>query len=313
MNYIDQVDILGFWGTKNVHLEFHRDLNFLIGPNGSGKTTVINVLAAVLRADLPTLYSQQFDRIVIKLKSTTGNQKPLIDVAKTVDTRMGHFTLQFTVKSKRSQKGAQYVVNGPFDDKLYRDPRYPRSRRLIEERTRLSSILSELIEANWLSIHRTTTEADRPYTRDDSFESSVDLKLRQMSHEFSNYFSFLSSRADLESKSFQEHVLLSLLAQDHNVDQIFREIGRISPDESTIVTALTDLGVDNKKARKSVSTHLARLSTAKQKWQQPAPNFLLDDAITVSDALRVGEMIDKWRDLQQRERAFSVRVVSSRK
>ena len=211
MNYIDRVDILGFWGTKNVHLEFHRDLNFLIGPNGSGKTTVINIIAAVLRADLPTLYSQPFDRIVINLKSTTRNQKPVIDVKKSVDASLGHFTLQFTVKPKRTQKGQQYTVNGPFDDRLYRDPRFPQSRRSIEERTRLSNILADLVEVNWLSIHRTTPDADRRYARDDSVESSVDLKLRQMSHAFSNYFSLLSSRADDANKSFQEHVLLSLL------------------------------------------------------------------------------------------------------
>ena len=303
MNYIEQVDIFGFWGSKNVHLDLHQDLNFLIGPNGSGKTTVINLLAAVLRADIPALYSQQFDRVVIKLKSKIRNQKPLIDVHKTTDSQMGHFTLHFNVRSKRTDKGDDYVVNGPFDERLYRDPRYPRSRRLIEEGARLSRILAAIIEVNWLSIHRTTLEPDHRTHRDESFESSVDQKLHQMSSDFSHYFSLLSSLAESESKSFQEHVLLSLLDQDHDVDDIFRQIDRGSASKATIVTALKALGVDDDKATRSVSAHLSRLSKAEKKWRQ-GTTFNLEDAITFSDALRVSEMIDKWRQLQEKRQSI---------
>jgi predicted ATP-binding protein involved in virulence len=39
------------WGEKNLTLNFHEDINFLIGTNGSGKTTVINLIAAALSAD----------------------------------------------------------------------------------------------------------------------------------------------------------------------------------------------------------------------------------------------------------------------
>ncbi|MFH7018678.1 AAA family ATPase [Flavobacterium sp. FlaQc-47] len=55
MRKISKVSIDGFWGDKTVSLEFNEDINFLIGVNGSGKTTIINLIAASLNADFATL------------------------------------------------------------------------------------------------------------------------------------------------------------------------------------------------------------------------------------------------------------------
>ena len=46
MNYIEHVEINGFLGSRDVTINFNNDINFLIGVNGSGKTTVINMIAA---------------------------------------------------------------------------------------------------------------------------------------------------------------------------------------------------------------------------------------------------------------------------
>ncbi|MEM7730755.1 MAG: AAA family ATPase, partial [Pseudomonadota bacterium] len=180
MNYIESVEIEGFWGRKNVSLNLNPDLNFLIGPNGSGKTTIINLVSAVLRADIPALYSVQFDKATIKLKTVGANRKPIIEVAKNVDPKMGSFELIYTVKEKASEKGRTYGVEGPYDDRIYHDIRYTRSKRYREAGARLSGILSDLVEVNWLSIHRTSAELERRNRRDDSYESSIDHKLQDI-------------------------------------------------------------------------------------------------------------------------------------
>ena len=54
MNYIDRVKIDGFWGEKEVDIKFGHKENFLIGVNGSGKTTIINLTAACIEADFHT-------------------------------------------------------------------------------------------------------------------------------------------------------------------------------------------------------------------------------------------------------------------
>ncbi len=152
MNYIESVEIEGFWGRKNVSLKLQEDLNFLIGPNGSGKTTIINLISAVLRADIPALYAVQFKKASVQLKAIGTNRKPVIEVAKEVDKKMGSFELRYTVKKKSSDKGRTYGVEGPYDERIYRDYRY--NRRYMEEGARLGSILSSVQSLTLLTYFR---------------------------------------------------------------------------------------------------------------------------------------------------------------
>ena len=303
LNYIEHVNVEGFWGRKNVSLKLRDDLNFLIGPNGSGKTTIINLISAVLRADIPTLYSIQFEKVEIRLKTIGANRKPIIEVNKVVDKKMGSFEIRYTVREKSSDKGRNYGVEGPYDERIYKDYRYARSRRYMEEGARLSKILSDLIEVNWLSIHRSSLEIERRKRREEGYESSIDQKLDDISQAFSQYFSLLTSRADTESKNFQEHVFLSLLDQNRSSSDIFDQVVVKPEDKSTVVGVLKDLGVSNQKATKSVNKHFSRLDEAKNNFEGKK-TFTLEDAITLSDARRVSEMINEWRDLQYKRQAI---------
>jgi recombinational DNA repair ATPase RecF len=42
MNSIENVKVDDFWGERTLEFNFHDDVNFIIGINGSGKTTAVN-------------------------------------------------------------------------------------------------------------------------------------------------------------------------------------------------------------------------------------------------------------------------------
>jgi energy-coupling factor transporter ATP-binding protein EcfA2 len=307
VNCVEYFEVEGFWGDKRVRLDFHDDINFLIGSNGSGKTTVINLLSAVLQADIPTLYSIQFERVLIRLKTKGANKKPVIEVAKVIDKDTNSFELVYTVKEKSSEKGTIYRVEGPFDERIYHDPRFARSRRLREEGARLGSILGNIVEVNWLSVHRTVHDVARKRYREEELEPSVDIKIREISRAFAQYFSLLQAQADKERDSFQEAVFLSLLDQERDFGALFAQVDEEPADKTTVTGILRGLGVAQSKANRNVTSHLSRLANAKERWKN-SEDITIDDAVSLSDAYRVNEMVKKWRHLQEvRNQIFAPR------
>jgi predicted ATPase len=44
-HYVTSVEIEGLWGYRDVPMKLKPDVNFLIGGNGCGKTTIINLIS----------------------------------------------------------------------------------------------------------------------------------------------------------------------------------------------------------------------------------------------------------------------------
>ncbi|MBC8233601.1 AAA family ATPase, partial [bacterium] len=62
--YIQGFEVKKLWGYKDINLTFHRDVNILIGPNASGKTTILNLLRYILTSDFLSLSENEFNRTV---------------------------------------------------------------------------------------------------------------------------------------------------------------------------------------------------------------------------------------------------------
>ncbi|MFM4772920.1 AAA family ATPase [Aeromonas caviae] len=68
MYKIQSVIIENFWGRFNAHCNFDDNVNIIIGRNGTGKTTFMNILQSVLSVDIDGIMNTNFDRIEIKLR-----------------------------------------------------------------------------------------------------------------------------------------------------------------------------------------------------------------------------------------------------
>lgn len=294
MNFVESVRIEGFWGDRTVEVKFNRDFNFLIGLNGSGKTTIINLIAASLRADVAALYATSFTRIYIVMKSQGANRKPVIEITKSINELLGSIEISYLVKDKTTDKGSTFVIEGPNDDRLYRDPRTPRTRRVVEAGAKLSAVLESIIEVNWLSVHRSAPDRSPRHMRDEEFDSTIDQKIFEISRKFSTYFSLLASKASEESKQFQEQVFLSLLEREQNT-----LLGIISeqddPEErNSVIGVLRDLGVPIAKATKSVNSHYTKFESAKKLYRDEQ-KLTFDTAATLSDTRRMRQLVSRWK------------------
>lgn len=296
MNIIESIEVEGFWGVKRLKINFNSDLNFIIGHNGSGKTTAINLLAATLKADFQHLYSASFSKISVKLKTVGKNQKPIIEVVKEEDPVMGSVSIKYSIRENSKDKGRTFGVEGPLESRVYRDHPSIRRMQTMEEGGRLEFILREIVETNWLSIHRSAIETQKRNVREDVSESPIDLKLKQISRAFANYFSLLSARADVETKSFQEQTFLSMLQADQRSSSIFLEAREQEEDKENLVGVLMEMGVTRSKSNRTVDSFYKAVDSARKKLSEQ-DGIVLNDAITLADSRRMRTMIARWRDL----------------
>lgn len=64
----------GLWGNLTAKLNFNDDVNFLIGENSSGKTTLIYLLSSLLNLDEIRIKQFKFKDCTIRLVNKNSNK-----------------------------------------------------------------------------------------------------------------------------------------------------------------------------------------------------------------------------------------------
>jgi predicted ATPase len=237
MRKIKKVKIEGFWGTKTVTLDFNDDINFLIGVNGSGKTTIINMVAASLNADFSTLDKAQFSKIKVdffELEQDNKKEKSqtYIEVEKIEKENSPYSNIIFNIKMPGVSKIKTYRLNELEEEAFFRYP----NEYVIHKRHKLAGqverdiniALKEIVNLTWLSIHRTSGPIR---TSDDkSFESTIDKKINELSTDLVKYFGILDKKYSMETEKFQKNIFLSLI-EDETRDDILTITKGLEPDK----------------------------------------------------------------------------------
>lgn len=68
---LERVVINKFWGKYNLDLHLDPDVNILTGANGSGKTTILDIIAALLANNVDSYCHQYYDSVSLYLSGKT--------------------------------------------------------------------------------------------------------------------------------------------------------------------------------------------------------------------------------------------------
>lgn len=305
MNFIQKVTINGFWGDRDLTFNFNEDVNFLIGINGSGKTTAINLIVAALKADFSVLDKIDFDSISIILKESNGRKKPEVIVLKKENNGVPFREIEYRIKNSASEKAEIYSLDEYEEHIRFRDfPRHVLSREMrnVYGKTIIDH-LNRITSVSWLSVHRASPSEERDRK---SFESTVDRKLDELSNRLVRYFSILGRQGSGLLEKFQEAIFLSMLVGKTHQRSLFRRDTElnIESEKEALNAIFSQFKLDEKKYTSRVDNHFTTLTKASKKVSEGGGLSNIDvAAIILND--RIDSIIDDWNILvEKREEIF---------
>lgn len=301
MNVLDRADIKGFWETRTISLKLHRDVNFFIGVNGSGKTTVINIIAAALSADFENLIRLPFSSVTLHLSEVNGRRKPSIEVSKQANDRSPYPKIVYSIKEKASEPAEVFELGAYEEELLLRRNalRHGTAQFASSLGHNLIAKLSDLVNVSWLSIHRASGGIGRS-KRDESFESSVDQKLDELSISLAKYFSVLSSKVAEEIAEFQRNMIVSLLTEqtEHTV---FNSINNLNLDEEkrALADIFQKLSIRGA-AKTKLDKHYTDVQSARDQLKA-GQGLPLSSLMLLVSAYRSHKVVQDWNALLKKQ------------
>ncbi len=301
MNKIDSVEIWDFWGSRHIDVDFFPDVNFFIGVNGSGKTTVINIIAAALSADYGTLDRLPFEKLRIDFSQVGGKKKPSIEVEKIRNEDSPYTSITYRIREKASEKYKEYSLDELEEETLLRRRITPHQYRMYMRKTNRGILgrLKAIANVNWLSIHR--TNSSRFSSEEESYESSVDLKLEELSNELARYFSFLSSRVSDEIAEFQRNIISSLITEQTET-AVFSLVKSFDLDEEkrALVEIFKKLKIGGRNPEKVLDKHFREVNAAREKLTEES-GLDINDLFTLVNSYRSHRVVDNWNTLLEKQ------------
>lgn len=259
MYKVKEVEIKNFWGRHNAKCAFNSNVNIIIGKNGTGKTTFMNILHAALSVDIEELANNEFEsiNIILELKG----KKKTIKVKKTIPS-VG-ITLPIIEYQISRRKYTLRVV--PIDDR-----RIPQSfrKRVLDECNEIRNELAEVVSLSSLSVYR-LRGGDDFEIKDRSGKrliSPVDFRLTQLKSELTQYQLELSQAARTISTTLQKDVLATILYADETYGGVHVPKGFDKAKEhQKLTSAYIRLNALDTSVEKKISYHLNAVDEAMQK------------------------------------------------
>jgi predicted ATPase len=280
---VKSIQITGFWGDGTATSTFRDDVNIIIGKNGTGKTTFMNIMHAVLAVDTDALLENYFQSTQITLSDGKRTRKISAH-------RMEFDSTPFPViEYKISNKKFAVPLFSTEDARTFSNTL---RRRAIEDAQEIKRELGKMASLASLSVYRLGGDAD-PELRERNQRrllSPVDQRLSTLTQKLTQYQLELSNEARIISAKLQRDVLTSLLysksdprTRGHLLDF------DVAVEKQNLLSAYNQLGVSGQEIVRKIQEHIAAVAEAVEKlkaFSKDQPKVKVDIDFSALEAFR---------------------------
>lgn len=302
MNLLDLVTIENLWGRNDpIQIKFDRKFNFLVGRNGSGKTTVINLIAAALTADFEKLDKMEFSKVSIIFKPTSGSKKPSIDIKKQKRDDIPFCQINYEFRNSQKDKPITFDLGNLEHERFYRGlpPRSQRERMFRDHYLDIRKQLESFVSVCWLSVHRYNDD-NRP-GEDRRPIPAIDQKLISLNNILVRYFSSLTKKYSDNIIEFQKKTLISVLTPEKSDALIvFSNSINIDNEKKALTGIFEVLGVEEKQYAQKIKTHFEKFQQA-IKVKDDKKSLTIEHFTYIYNTWRSHSLVQDYEELQSKK------------
>lgn len=259
---LHSVKINGFWQRFSAECNFYSDVNIIIGKNGTGKTTFMNILQSVLNVDIDDMLINDFSSVEIVLKN--GNKQRTIKAVKIEEEFMSVPVVEYQISSKK------YSLPLLSSDDRRVSP--VRRRRTTEEIEIIRGQLSQFVSLSTLSVYRLRSGEDLEIRDKYGFKiiNPVDFRLSQLLQKLAIYQLELSQQAQNNSVDLQREVLASILynKDDSESSSIGLDFDK-EKERSNLTSAYQQLNALDANIRRKINSHVDAIDKTIEDLRSP--------------------------------------------
>jgi predicted ATP-dependent endonuclease of OLD family len=298
---IKKFEILKLWGYKNFSIDFHEDVNIIVGPNASGKTTVLNLLRYILTIDIINLFEIDFSQATIILHDFENNSNKKITV---VSKSSGY---EYKIGEKTYPILLSEISRAIIDEESYSRRIIPAhyrrySHNLIPPELRLE--IESLVPTVWLPVSRRlpiSEDQDDLMRRKQTNLESVDKRLGELIGELKSYRLKLDTKLAIRYKKFERQVLqMILFSKDHDKFDLQSMSLPTTDDKEQLIRAFKSAGLFDDQMNKRIEEHFkVAIEAINRLMSTEAGNSIdVDDVFILPLIFRTKSIVEFARQLE---------------
>lgn len=304
MHKLRSVEIIGFRGLpKGIKLNLDEQANFIIGRNGTGKTTLINIIHSILAVDVAALEAAPFVSAILKFKRSGERKVPTLVVHKLDKSRSG-FSVEYSIQVDRDVEAFRFQLSPPKPS-LYLGDLFSRANESSGDRddVRIRNLLDGIYKITWLSLQRAKKVASDGLGLLGSEASvpDVDKRLDAVSNDLVKYFTRLDKRVSDQTQAFQKDWFLSSLATGKSFTAA--AINKLSSydDRDALISIFERFGLNSTEYRSKIDAHFSITKQAIERLVRDNKGTA-SEYMAAFDALRLHSHVEKWQTLQDSQK-----------